>query len=324
MGGGVHPGGLDWYQVLGVLPSTTAEQIKQAFKRKALESHPDKNPDGEATFKLVAEAYSVLGSEVSRREYDAEREPHRRRTSRSTTQSNLDSNQEHTASGRRRRTATGMTFQEMFHFDHEMAAKKGGFMRDFGQWRAQAEFEKEQLQQQTASWVREREAEEEVRRARENTSKQRKLEEIAKDVLQDWQDEMRQWEERRAEEEARERAEAARKARDAAALAEEVMEKAPKARPLSKPGREAEVIPSLAELDIRSDEELTRLENLLQSRLNYIQELRRTRQYCVVCHEHLREGGPYHCGHGPVTCLGCSPLVSHCPKCHVALREEVS
>eukprot|EP00667_Euglena_gracilis_P013916 EG_transcript_14382 len=309
---------MDYYQVLGVSPSASPEEVKQAFKRKALESHPDKNPAGEAVFKQVAEAYSVLGSEAARRRYDEARAAGRRRTSCSTDSSG---SVERSTSGRRRKTAPGKTFEEVFRFDHDMAAKKGGFMRDFGQWRAQAEWEKAQLQRQTEAWLREQEEAAAAQQARESSLRQRKLEEIAQDVLQDWQDEMRRWEERRREEEAQERAEAARRALEKAALAEEVMEKAPKPRPLSKPDREADVIPSLAELDLRSDDELTRLEHLLQSRLNYIQELRRTRQCCVVCHDRPREGDDYHCGHRPVACLGCTPLVSHCPKCHAPLRD---
>lgn len=64
----------DYYQILGVAPGASAEEVKKAFRRLALEHHPDRNPgnekQAEARFKEINEAYSVLADEARRREYD--------------------------------------------------------------------------------------------------------------------------------------------------------------------------------------------------------------------------------------------------------------
>lgn len=60
------------YETLGVSKSATAEEIKAAYKKLAMEYHPDRNksPGAEDKFKSVAEAYTVLSNERSKREYD--------------------------------------------------------------------------------------------------------------------------------------------------------------------------------------------------------------------------------------------------------------
>lgn len=63
----------DYYATLGIGRDATPEDIKKAYRKKALECHPDRNadnPNAEATFKLVSEAYEVLSDENKRQIYN--------------------------------------------------------------------------------------------------------------------------------------------------------------------------------------------------------------------------------------------------------------
>lgn len=63
----------DYYEVLEISKQATAEEIKKAYRKKALQYHPDKNPGdqtAEEKFKEAAEAYSVLSDEKKRQRYD--------------------------------------------------------------------------------------------------------------------------------------------------------------------------------------------------------------------------------------------------------------
>src|SRR5437588_189480 len=63
----------DYYEVLGVTRDADAEQIKRAYRRLAMQYHPDRNagdPEAEALFKEAAEAYEVLHDDAKRQRYD--------------------------------------------------------------------------------------------------------------------------------------------------------------------------------------------------------------------------------------------------------------
>ncbi len=59
----------DYYEVLGISKSASDDEIKKAFRKKAIEHHPDKGGD-EAKFKEVNEAYEVLKDDKKRQRYD--------------------------------------------------------------------------------------------------------------------------------------------------------------------------------------------------------------------------------------------------------------
>jgi len=63
----------DYYEVLGVDKNAGADEIKKAYRKKAMQFHPDRNPgdkEAEEKFKEVGEAYEVLSDEDRRARYD--------------------------------------------------------------------------------------------------------------------------------------------------------------------------------------------------------------------------------------------------------------
>ena len=63
----------DFYHVLGVSKDASPEEIKKAYRKLAVQYHPDKNPNDSTAmdkFKKISEAYETLSDEKKRKIYD--------------------------------------------------------------------------------------------------------------------------------------------------------------------------------------------------------------------------------------------------------------
>jgi molecular chaperone DnaJ len=62
----------DYYEIIGVDKKASADDIKSAYRKLAMQYHPDKNssPDAEEKFKEMSEAYAVLSDQTKRQQYD--------------------------------------------------------------------------------------------------------------------------------------------------------------------------------------------------------------------------------------------------------------
>ena len=63
----------DFYEILGLSKNSTADEIKKAYRKVAMQFHPDRNPGdqtAEEKFKEAAEAYEILSDSDKRAQYD--------------------------------------------------------------------------------------------------------------------------------------------------------------------------------------------------------------------------------------------------------------
>ncbi|MFW6118318.1 MAG: J domain-containing protein [Chloroflexota bacterium] len=68
--------GLDYYEVLGIAPSASTEEIRKAYHKLAFQYHPDRNrktEDAHDKMRELNEAYAILSDPIKRREYDLPR-----------------------------------------------------------------------------------------------------------------------------------------------------------------------------------------------------------------------------------------------------------
>lgn len=60
----------DYYALLGITESATADEIKKAFKKLAVQHHPDKKGGNKEKFQEINEAYQVLNDPKKKQQYD--------------------------------------------------------------------------------------------------------------------------------------------------------------------------------------------------------------------------------------------------------------
>src|SRR5438105_13041396 len=93
----------DLYGLLGVHPGASAEEIRLAYRQRAMLWHPDRNScaDAEETFKLIRSAYEVLRNPSRRADYDRNATSRAERAPAPPNGRGLRHNANHTSQGRR-------------------------------------------------------------------------------------------------------------------------------------------------------------------------------------------------------------------------------
>ncbi|KAK6341896.1 hypothetical protein TWF730_001382 [Orbilia blumenaviensis] len=91
---------IDYYEVLGISPNATRDEVRKAYKLKALQTHPDRvpvdhpdRPSRTRQFQIVNDAYYTLSDPTRRRDYDALRPRHRPQQQQQQQQQDYDYNQ---------------------------------------------------------------------------------------------------------------------------------------------------------------------------------------------------------------------------------------
>ncbi len=100
----------DYYKILGVEKNASVEEVKKAFKKMAMQHHPDRPGGNEAKFKEVNEAYQVLSDKDKRAKYD---------------QFGSDFEQQGGFGG-------GMSWEDIMRASRGQGGQNGGFSFDFG------------------------------------------------------------------------------------------------------------------------------------------------------------------------------------------------
>lgn len=99
----------DCYAILGVKPTASGDEIKKAYRKKALQFHPDKNSSttAEETFKEISKAYETLSDADKRRTYDLQQQKPHFTTTNTTTKS--------APQQRKQETSFKTSFKTSFH-----------------------------------------------------------------------------------------------------------------------------------------------------------------------------------------------------------------
>jgi len=63
----------NYYEILGVESEASLEEIKKAYKKRAMEWHPDRPSGSEQKFKKLVNAYKIISNEETRKNYDRRR-----------------------------------------------------------------------------------------------------------------------------------------------------------------------------------------------------------------------------------------------------------
>ena len=157
---------LKLYEVLDVPRDAKTPDIKRAYKKKALELHPDKNPNGEAAFKCLSKAYQVLSDKNARRGYDAQLEQRESESMRRRSQGH-GPNFHHTYVPRPSPQQEADLLNKILKQDQEMFKRRQG--QDFRSWYAQQQRDSREQQRQAEDKMKarkERLAQEEAEAAR--------------------------------------------------------------------------------------------------------------------------------------------------------------